>query len=74
MDCFFLVLFIINLCWVNNVYILIMMVSFINSILVITKKLCVAGSRDHILGDEAVKERELFISDATDVYPAVALK
>lgn len=32
------------------------------------------GSRDHILGDEAVKERELFMSDATDVYPAIALR
>lgn len=32
------------------------------------------GSGDHILEDVAVKERELFISDATDVYPASALR
>lgn len=32
------------------------------------------GSSDHILEDEFVKERELFISDATDVYPAAALR
>ncbi|XP_015767733.1 PREDICTED: arginine-glutamic acid dipeptide repeats protein-like [Acropora digitifera] len=32
------------------------------------------GSGDHILEDVAVKERELFISDATDEYPASAIK
>ncbi|KAK3749169.1 hypothetical protein QZH41_010363, partial [Actinostola sp. cb2023] len=32
------------------------------------------GSSDHILEDDLVKERELFISDATDVYPATALR
>ncbi|XP_058967313.2 arginine-glutamic acid dipeptide repeats protein isoform X1 [Pocillopora verrucosa] len=32
------------------------------------------GSGDNILEDVAVKERELFISDATDVYPASALR
>lgn len=34
----------------------------------------VSGSGDHILEDVAVKERELFISDATDEYPASAIK
>lgn len=34
----------------------------------------VLGSGDHILEDVAVKERELFISDATDEYPASAIK
>lgn len=32
------------------------------------------GSGDHILEDVAVKERELFISDATDEYPVSAIK
>ncbi|EDO44958.1 predicted protein, partial [Nematostella vectensis] len=32
------------------------------------------GSKDHILEDNLVKERELFISDATDVYPVSALR
>lgn len=39
----------------------------------LTFKNCL-GSGDHILEDVAVKERELFISDATDVYPASALR
>ena len=39
---------------------------YVNSIL--------SGSSDHILEDDLVKERELFISDATDVYPATALR
>lgn len=34
----------------------------------------VLGSGDHVLEDVAVKERELFISDATDEYPASAIK
>ena len=34
----------------------------------------IVGSGDNILEDVAVKERELFISDATDVYPASALR
>lgn len=38
------------------------------------RKLFAIGSGDHILEDVAVKERELFISDATDVYPASALR
>ena len=32
------------------------------------------GSSDHVLENPVVKERELFISDAIDVFPASALR
>lgn len=44
------------------------------SALYLTVELLFLGSGDNILEDVAVKERELFISDATDVYPASALR
>lgn len=44
------------------------------SALYLTMELLFLGSGDNILEDVAVKERELFISDATDVYPASALR
>ena len=33
-----------------------------------------SGSKENILENESVKERELFISDATDIYPVTALR